>query len=263
MKSIDLILKNSHSKKLDSVCYEDKENLFTIYEEPNHTSAGKRILAFQLIATVCILCFIMMGAASGFTLYDAVKTRTSDRTLKEDTLNVMVENASKLGETPQEYVNRDYNIEINSNGTTYGHIFDGVELVAVSGVKEHSELTGYVYSDDLQFLNDDITSNARSIDEILQRQKERSDGLIRNWIYVYDSDGYTVIGKYIHEYPKEEQIPKDNPLSASSSNFEYGFYTNEQLNSNSCDDYIINGTDSDEYIKMAQDRSLALNESNR
>lgn len=263
MKNIDLMLKNSQSKMLDSVCYKDKKVLFVIYDELKHTSVGKRILAFRLIVTVFFICFILMGAASGFTLFDAVRSRTSDLDLTEDTINSMVENASQLGETPHEYVNRDYNIGINNNGTTYGHIFDGVELVAVSGVKEDSDLTGYVYSDDLQFLNCDITSNASSIDEILQRQKERSDGLIRNWIYVYDSDGYTIIGKYIHEYPKEEQMPKDDPLSAYTGNFEYGFYTNEQLDRNAYDNYIINGTDSDEYTQMAQARSAVLNSGTR
>ncbi len=257
MKNIDIILKNSHSKKLDSMSYEDKEHLCSLYEEPKHTSTGKRIFTFQLITAVLVICSIFMGAASGFTLFDAVKSRTAELDVTDEAQNKMVENASELGETPREYVIRNYDIGVNNYGTTYGHIFDGVELVAVTGIKECSDITGYVYSDDFDFLNSDITVNARSIDEILQRQKNRSDGLVRNWIYVYDSDGYTVIGKYIHEYPKETQIPAEDPLSAKCD-FEYGFYTNEQLENHPYEDFIINGTDSDEYIEMARERSKTL-----
>lgn len=277
MKDIDIILKEEYK---NDMMIKDKASLYSLYDNRHHTVVGNHIRGFKITAAALAVSIIFLGASAGFTMYDAVKSRTADIDITEEKQEELAENASLLGNTPEEYAARDFDININENGDTYGHYLDGADLAAVGGVKENSGGIGYVYREDLDFLTlgIDIQNNTEeiSIDDILKHQQDCINGKVRNWIYVYDKDGYTVIGKYVQEYSdniifgditeeEREQLLYERFLKRQEriGDFEYGFNTNEQLENPDYQKLLINGTDYQSYEQTAQARSKALEEKSK
>ncbi|MBQ1518030.1 MAG: hypothetical protein IIZ46_07505 [Clostridia bacterium] len=277
MKDIDIILKEEYK---NDMMIKDKASLYSLYDNRHHTVVGNHIRGFKITAAALAVSIIFLGASAGFTMYDAVKSRTADIDITEEKQEELAENASLLGNTPEEYAARDFDININENGDTYGHYLDGADLAAVGGVKENSGGIGYVYREDLDFLTlgTDIQNNTEeiSIDDILKHQQDCINGKVRNWIYVYDKDGYTVIGKYVQEYSdniiygditdeEREQLLYERFLKRQEriGDFEYGFNTNEQLENPDYQKLLINGTDYQSYEQTAQARSKALEEKSK
>lgn len=269
---MDIILKE---ERINDISIKDKTKLYSLYDNKHHTVVGRHIRGFKIAAAALAVSIIFLGASAGFTLYDAVKSRTANLNITDEKQKELAENASMLGNTPEEYAARNFDIEINENGDTYGHYFDGVDLVAVSGVKENNGCTGYVYREDLDFLTfgTGFQKDVKQIeiDDILKHQQDCFDGKVRNWIYVYEKDGCTVIGKYVHEYAnniidgnitdeERERILYERFLERKNrvGDFEYGFNTNEQLENQEYQKLLINGSDYQAYEQMAQNRSKTL-----
>ncbi|MEE3450437.1 MAG: hypothetical protein VZR27_07035 [Acutalibacteraceae bacterium] len=272
MKEIDKILKE---ELIYDISIKDKTKLFALYDDQRHTVVGNHIKSFKIAVAVLAASVALLGASAGLTLHDAVKARTAGINITREKQNDLEKNASLLGNTPEEYAARSYDINVNENGDTYGHYFDGVDLVSVSGVKENNGCTGYVYREDLDFLTfgTGFQKDVKQIeiDDILKHQQDCFDGKVRNWIYVYEKDGCTVIGKYVHEYAnniidgnitdeERERILYERFLERKNrvGDFEYGFNTNEQLENQEYQKLLINGSDYQAYEQMAQNRSKTL-----
>ena len=215
-------------------------------------------------------------AHNGFN--DAVAFRTKDLDMTDEKREEMVENLEEWGMTAEDVMSRDYEIGVNENGDTYGHAFDGVDLIAVAGHESEGNPTGYVYREDFLYIQLDPAEGATSIEEILQNQQDRENGKVRNWIYVYDSDGYTVIGKYIQEYNYSDSMIYDYDKYSDEEmeqllwerfqkrqewlgDFEFGFNTNEELKNPEYEKFIIYGSDYRNYVQMAQNRSKEIKKS--
>lgn len=272
MKDIEKALKCEYCDALSEYKFSDKRKLYKLYTTAEHTPVIRKIAISYAVLIAVMLIFAITAAAAVFTLYDAVAARTKDLDITDEKREEMVENLETWGTTPEEFASTQYDIGVNENGDTYGYLFDGVDLIAVGGYGSDSDVTGYVYNDDFAFINMDVTEGAKSIEDILKNQQDRDDGKVRNWIYVYDSDGYTVIGKYILEYSSDSIIygelteeERDRILEerfyereARLGDFEYGFNTNEQLKNPEYQKFIIDGSDYRKYVQMAQNRSTEI-----
>ena len=272
MKNIETVLENEYRTALLTCGFSDKRKLYKLYESPKHTSVSRKIIISYAVLIAAILILALTGAAAAYTLRDAVDFRTKDLGITDEKRDEMAENLEEWGMTPEEVVSGKSEIGVNENGDTYGYAFDGVDLISVGGHDSTGDVTGYVYRDDFDFLNMDISNNVSDIEGIVQEQKDREDGKVRNWIYVYDSDGYTVLGKYIQEYDYSESVIYGRDQMTQEEydrileerfyarqerlgDFEYGFNTNEELENPEYEKFIIDGADSEEYINMAKERS--------
>ena len=272
MKNIEMLLENEYRTAVLTYGFSDRRKLYKLYEAPKHTSVSRKIIISYAVLIAAIIILALTGAAAAYTLRDAVDFRTKDLDITDEKRDEMAENLEKWGMTPEEVVSGKSEIGVNENGDTYGYAFDGVDLIAVGGHDSTGDVTGYVFREDFDFLNNDVSGNPVDIEAVLQEQRDREDGKVRNWIYVYDSDGYTVLGKYIQEYNYSEHViygwdkmteeEYDRILEERFyarqerlGDFEYGFNTNEELENPEYEKFIIDGADSEEYMDMAKKRA--------
>ena len=278
MTSIEQTLKNEYREALSKCKFSDKRRLYKLYEAPKRTTVSRKIIISYAVLAAAIMLLLLTGAAAAYTLYDAVAFRTKDLDMTDEKREEMVENLEEWGMTAEDVMSRDYEIGVNENGDTYGHAFDGVDLIAVAGHESEGNPTGYVYREDFLYIQLDPAEGATSIEEILQNQQDRENGKVRNWIYVYDSDGYTVIGKYIQEYNYSDSMIYDYDKYSDEEmeqllwerfqkrqewlgDFEFGFNTNEELKNPEYEKFIIYGSDYRNYVQMAQNRSKEIKKS--
>lgn len=273
MTSIEQTLKNEYREALSKCKFSDKRKLYKLYEAPKRTTVSRKIIISYAVLAAAIMLLLLTGAAAAYTLYDAVLYRTKGIDITDEKREEMVENLEEWGMTAEDVMSRDYEIGVNENGDTYGHAFDGVDLIAVAGHESQGNPTGYVYREDFLYIQLDPAEGATSIEEILQNQEDIQNGKVRNWIYVYDSDGYTVIGKYVQEitpydtmiygeHTEEEMdqiiMERFKERQERVGDFEFGFNTNEELENPEYDKLIIYGSDYRNYVQMAQNRSKEI-----
>ncbi len=272
MKNMENTLTSEYREAVSALKFPDKRKLYKLYATPKHTPVLRRVAVLYAVVTAAIIIILALTGAAAFTLYDAVFARTRDIDITDEKREEMVETLQEWNATPEEFANGQYEIGVNENGDTYGHFFDAVDLISVVSSNASGNITGYVYRDDFAFINMGVEENAKSIEDILKNQQDRDDGKVRNWIYVYDSDGYTVIGKYIEEYNHSDSIIYDYDKYSEEEmeqllwerfqkrqewlgDFEFGFNTNEELKNPEYEKFIIYGSDYRNYVQMAQNRS--------
>ena len=270
MKNIENTLTSEYREAVSALKFPDKRKLYKLYTTPTHTPVLRRVAVLYAAVTAAIILILALTGAAAFTLYDAVFARTQDIDITDEKREEMAERLEEWNTTPEEFANGQYEIGVNENGDTYGHFFDAVDLISVVSSNASGNITGYVYRDDFAFINMGVEENAKSIEDILKNQQDRDDGKVRNWIYVYDSDGYTVIGKYIEEYNSGDSMiygeyteEERNRIleeryyerKARLGDFDYGFKTNEELKNPEYEKFIIYGSDYRNYVQMAQNRS--------
>lgn len=272
MKNIENTLTSEYREAVSALKFPDKRKLYTLYTTPKHTPVLRKVAVLYAAVTAAIILILALTGAAAYTLYDAVFARTKDIDITDEKREDMVENLEEWGVTPEEFASGQYDIGVNKNGDTYGHAFDGVDLISVGGYDKTGDVTGYVYRDDFEFINMGVEENAKTPEDIIKNQNDREEGRVRNWIYVYASDGYTVIGKYIQEYNYSNSMIYDYDKYSDEEieqilwerfqkrqdwlgDFEYGFNTNEELKNPEYDKFIIYGSDYRQYIHMAQNRS--------
>ena len=73
MKDMDIILKE---ERINDISIKDKTKLYSLYDNKHHTVVGRHIRGFKIAAAALAVSIIFLGASAGFTLYDAVKSRT-------------------------------------------------------------------------------------------------------------------------------------------------------------------------------------------
>lgn len=279
MKNTEELLREEYIKKLESFKFSNKSKLYNLYEEPKHTPVLGKIVLYQTTIMILFLMLAISATAVGLTLHELVAQRTDGLNITDEKRDEMVKNLEEWGITPEDFSSNLMEIKSNKYGETYGNAFDGVNLIAVITNYDGKEVTGYIYRDDYDKLSnvDSIMTQAtqEDIDERVDFEKARQEGKVRNWIYVYDSDGVNIIGKYIFEYRK---LFQDDPFLSAEENdkafqeylselqpsdFKYGFITNEELERDDISKYLINGSDSKQYKVFSQNRINTKTEGNQ
>lgn len=279
MKNTEELLREEYIKKLESFKFSNKSKLYNLYKEPKHTPVLGKIVLYQTTIMILFLMLAISATAVGLTLHELVAQRTDGLNITDEKRDEMVKNLEEWGITPEDFSSNLMEIKSNKYGETYGNAFDGVDLIAVITNYDGKEVTGYIYRDDYDKLSnvDSIMTQAtqEDIDERVDFEKARQEGKVRNWIYVYDSDGVNIIGKYIFEYRK---LFQDDPFLSAEENdkafqeylselqpsdFKYGFVTNEELERDDISKYLINGSDSKQYKVFSQNRINTKTEGNQ
>ena len=229
MKNLNQALKEDYSEKMNSLKFSDKRKLYNLYEEPKHTPVLRKVVALNVALACLILAFSVSATAVGFTtLNEVVANKTKDLNItdeKRDEMASRLESWGIVADAPENQT--DFDIETNEYGDTLGSLEIGTDLIAVAGeTLDGEEVVGYCYTDDF------MEASGLFVTDSEQHEQDVKNGKVRNWIYVYDVDGITVIGKMV--------------------NLE--FKTNEQLEAPDSNIVIIDGEDVKEYEAMAQER---------
>lgn len=262
MKDLDYQLKTVYSKQVMSLKCERKSEYVKLCITKKRTSTGRKILVFQIAVIIIMLCILAVGAVAGMNaLSQVIYDKTANTNLSDENKQDIMSRLEGINMSADELEKLpDY--QANENGLSYGTYFLGADLFTVAGSDESGDITGYCYRDDLTAIDG---TDLHTLDEIVSYSAARENETMRNWIYVYEEDGKTVIGKYIikpvfsytGDLTEEEAdalfdewiAEHDKPGS------KYGFVTNKDLESIIIQAEIINGTDGEEYKKMAKERS--------
>lgn len=229
MNKLDKLLSEDYFNQMNSLKFSDKSKLYNLYEQPRHSKAFKKIFAANAIA-VCLIfaCGAIATKAADFSLRDVIKNSKFSTQINEEKIDEMESRLEDMGfdECSPQYDESDL-LDINKNSDTIGNIFLGTDMMKIVLYDNGQSITGYCYTDDFSETNGFFSYNGSDY------QGNFRSSSIRNWIYIYDKDGKTVIGKMI-----------DNE-----------FFTNEQLESSDFDHDIIDGDDIEEYEALCESRS--------
>lgn len=264
MRNVNLenSLKDTYSKQVESLKFDNKSELMSLYKEPKRTGVGKRILAFQ-VALIALISVFTIGAAAGTSeLASAVFARTEDTSLNNEQKTEIAEYLDERYES----VNPDdlealESMETTENGQVKGNAMFGATL---QPVEAEDGTIGYIYRDDLDTSDG---SNVNNPSEALDYMSRLENGLIRNWYYVYAEDGTTIIGKFIVKqnsgYYSDEYEPGSPEYESEREEYEkqhkgekYGFVTNEELEDEVIQAELIDGDDG--YEEFAAARTEAM-----
>lgn len=252
---IENLLSTNYCNALDSMTDFEKS---TMHERLNmkktHSKTGVRILRYRavvFITTIFLLITGTIGAAAGIiTLREKIllKAEKSGVTFTENELD---EVTSNLSQHPS-YSNADAPLPFiaeNENGQKYGSIEYGLDLMTIGGIdKSGKEIQGVCYSSDFW----DLTlPNFEKYTDVQEWNDAKNKGEIRNWIYVFDKDGVTIIGKYIDS----------NIIDEEGSSVPIGFVTNEMLLTGEYDNLLYNGYDAEEYEDTVVQRTSFFQQS--
>lgn len=221
MKDLNQVLRDDYSDKMSSLKFSDKSKLYKLYEEPKHTPVLKKTVAINVaMACVILACGVTATAASA-SFKDWVDNKTADMDITEEKRDEIAERIEAHDSHIEDIAGTNYELNVNRYGETYGTYFYAAELISVVSIDKNGEIAGEGYC-----YWDDYTDSSISLGSTVQ------DTQNRNWIYVYDADGTTVLGKFVGgEYR-----------------------TNEQLEDPDYDVTIIDGSDVDEYEALCQSR---------
>lgn len=232
---IDTLLSVNYCSALDSLTAIDKNALCEhINVSRKHSKTGVRIMRYRIAVIIAIIALIIsetIGAAAGvITLREKIKLKADNSgvTFTEKELD---EVTSNLSQHPS-YSDSDYPLPFmseNESGQKYGSIEYGFELMTVGGVdKNGNEIQGLCYTSDFWELT---LPNFEKYGDVQDWNDAKRKGEIKNWIYVFDKDGETIIGKYIDH----------NIVDEDGDSVPIGFVTNEMLSTGEYDKYICNG----------------------
>lgn len=272
MRDLENELKELYSKKVTSLEYEGKDEIMKLFDETKRTSAGKKIIFFR-VAMVALICAAAVGVcavgatAAGLDLAGVIfdKTENTDLTDQEK-----MDLANELESLYQDVTEKDIallenlpDLQTNEYGVTYGSLQLGAELFEV--ISDDDEI-GYVYKNDYIGISGFEVSNP---DEAIAHTKAMEEGTIRNWVYVYESDGKTIIGKLILgptftvsdaqdiEEAEDESYPEWYAENYGEGQ-KYGFVTNDDLENEVIQSELHDGADAEDYEAEVQARTEAL-----
>lgn len=244
MGDLDYELMENYSKIVASLKCERKDEIMKLFEESKHTSVGKRIICFYAILIV-LICVMIVGvgaigaAAAGLDITGIVFEKTQNTNItdeeRQDLADTLVSGyGGDISDNTLADLEALPELQTNENGNTYGDIRLQADLVAVGGTDINGEsVSGYYYQDDYNEISS--LTWVTCPEEAVQYMEDRDNGLIRNWVYIYDEDGVTILGKW-----------------AGS------LYTNDMLETGLYDSEIYDGTDADVYEQKVQDRAAEL-----
>lgn len=140
----------------------------------------------------------------------------------------------------------------NEKGQKYGDMMYNFELQPLYSQRHnspyHTEMIGYCYTDDYKDIDDTRTPWLYDISEWDEVRKNT-----RNWVYVYESDGETIIGKYFCT-PRYRVYEDDFDTDELRS----GFYTLKELEAGEYDenDFYDGNGNGEKYEEKVQKRQL-------
>lgn len=252
MRDLSFEIKEAYSRNNDKLTYGKKSDLYSLYQQPKHTNVGIRILVFQaiVIAMICALAVGAVAGASGLAQIIYKKTANTDLTDEEKNEIVSFVEERKI---PEDTLEGLPELHTNEDGTVYGADMLGASLVAV---KAEDGTVGYCYRNEMEEI--DGTKKGLTRDDVLEREAKREQGLLRNWIYVYEEDGKTSIGVFIIDIyrvlmePGESEEDFDKRYESyiewqKSVNYKTGFLTFEQLENDDITYQMVDGEDADVY----------------
>lgn len=228
MRDLSNELKETYSNKIARLEYGGKAELYELYEEPKHTGAVKRIVCFYVVLAALICAFAIGAGATCSELAKIIFDKTQNTPLTDEEKQEIVSRLDDM-HMPTNGLEDLPDLQTNENGDVYGAWELSAELVAVRGTEN---TVGYCYNDDMAAI--DGTNLQVPVQSYIEAKE---NGTWRNWVYAYEADGKTVIGKFVYG---------DNG----------GFYTNEELQDETVQAVLINGEDIEEYEKTARNRSI-------
>lgn len=253
MTNFDLekLLSENYCDTFESLETTDKERFYQLYKEPKKSPAAKRKVYLRVALAMLLVAAIgTIGAgAADMTIREKLAARAEKDNVHftQEELDEVANTISSTGAFPN---GREFpEIGENENGQKYGDIQYKLDLFPIGGTDLNGNyIEGYCYSDDFW---SNTYPDSEKYDDVLVWVVDRDNGKVRNWIYVFDEDGITILGKSVTALQKDrdELIEKDIHTQ---------FITNEQLETGLYDKYIYDGYDADEYEAMVQERIESL-----
>ena len=268
MDNFDLekLLSENYCDTFDTIKSVDKERVYSMYNNKNEmTRVGKRAMSARVVTAVMIVVMLAVGTvgakAINATLKETIKGRAA-----ENGVYFTDEELERVESSMEPFMmvydsdlmdNVGADIGENEHGQKYGRYDYGLELVTVGhydAASDAVDVTGYVYSEDR---NDPMLAGPmtdkfwESFEDIDTWEQKKNNGELRNWCYVFDQDGTTIIGKFFIPIPRDVVEVEEKELS-------WNFVLNEELETGEYDNYLYNGYDSEEYEAMVQARTESL-----
>lgn len=242
MKDLDYELQVNYFDAVDSLKCKRKGELMKLYNKTEHTRAKRKIIGFYAVLIV-LMCILAVGAgaigatAAGFDIAELVYKKTENTTLDDQEkmeiatrLDSMYADGDGYTSQTMEQLENLPDLQTNEYGLSYGAMQLAPDLFGV----ENDQNTAYCYTSDFQ------QASGLNITDPVEYMQKKENGLWRNWIFAYESDGKTIVGKFLIG--------------------DGGFYTNEQLENEEVQVKLIDGEDINEYEEMAAERSQSLTE---
>ena len=258
--NVEKFLSENYCAAFDNIQSVDKERYYSLYKtkvfsKTERKSKNSRIIIAAVIFILIGLCAVS-AAANYITLKEVIRQK-AERLGVHFTDSELDAVTSELEQHPS-YRDTEYYMQgipqfgENENGQKYGSLEYGLELFTVASSDSNGNIIkGYCYTDD--FWNNTYPDFER-YDDVLVWQEDRDNGLVRNWIYVFEEDGTTIAGKYINPVKKDEE-------EVYSKEMNFGFVTNEILAQGEYDKYIYDGYDTEQYEKMVEERTESVKKS--
>ena len=219
MKDLDRLLQEDYAKAADLMRFPDKRRLLDMYEKTQRRRSAKRALAFSAaIAAALIFAGSTAVALTNPTirseLREIVRQCTNRLGITEEKADDLADRVEHLHVETDDQLDHQLGFDTNKYGETIGDGFIS-DMFKVTDPNDPSGTVGYVYRFDIGVLE-----NFRLLPEELNALESSGLGTAltepdiqnhetRDWVYAFDKDGVTIVGKYI-----------DGPT---------GFKSNEQL----------------------------------
>lgn len=267
MNNFDLekLLNENFCDTLNSVEPVKKEKFYKLYSaKPEKTENRKRVAVYRYSLAFALIALLAVGSISVAAFDMNFRDMLAERA-KNDNVSMTEEEVNELASAIESTYPDSYDADLeyggalpemgeNEHGQKYGSVLYGFELVTV--VNDY-DIQGYVYKEDMEDamlsgpMAEDFSEYFDSVDEW---EEDKNSGKLRNWCYVYDEDGTTVIGKFILAISKDaEEYMAGGPDGIHSN-----FVTDEELETGKYDKYIYNGFDSEAYEAKAAERTENL-----
>ena len=250
MNNFDLekLLRENYCDTFDSLKPVDKQSVYAVYEKKPNSKVRKRSFYLKVAIAIILLALLAVGTVTVTASNATFREKLAERA-KKDNVNLTDSELDELSSRLTQRGLLDENEILpqmgkNENGQLYGSDLYGFELMAVSG---RNDDIGYCYIDEFEYMIGDPDYIFEVYNDAVDWQNDRDNGLNRNWVYVFDSDGMKIIGKYIKSIKKDKEELEEKRIGL-------GFITNEELAAGEYDKYIYDGFDSVFYEAEVMER---------
>lgn len=250
MNNFDLekLLRENYCDTFDSLKPVDKQSVYAVYEKKPKGKVRKRSFYLKVAIAIILLALLAVGTVTVTASNATFREKLAERA-KKDNVNLTDSELDELSSRLTQRGLLDENEILpkmgeNENGQLYGSDLYGFELMAVSG---RNDDIGYCYIDEFEYMIGDPDYIFEVYNDAVDWQNDRDNGLNRNWVYVFDSDGMKIIGKYIKSIKKDKEELEEKRIGL-------GFITNEELAAGEYDKYIYDGFDSVFYEAEVMER---------